>query len=95
MLTNLGGGVNRLSLVAFGTVTDGGVTKPWSGSFLANLTGTTAEAVQTAILGGGSISRAYTGTFVISAGAAVPEPGSVALVAMELGLMVAGRVRRR
>ncbi len=60
---------------------------------MADLAGTTAAAAQTAILGGGSVSGAYTGSFVV--GADVPEPGTVGLMVMGLGLLVAGRVRRR
>ena len=94
VLTNLGGGASRLSLIAFGTVTDGGVTNGWTGRFVADLAGTTA-AVPSVILGGGSVTGAYTGSFVVGGAAAVPEPGTVGLIAIGLGLLVAGRVRRR
>ena len=67
-----------VTLVAFGTVTDGTTpTSTWSGAFTTQINRATPASVQTTIEGGGSVSSTYSGEFDVTA---IPEPVSMALI---------------
>ena len=93
ILTTQAGGNTSVFLRAFGTVSDG--TTPnstWDGAFTVTLSGVTAAAVQTTILGGGSITSTDAGNFSITA---IPEPTTLALMGAGLfAFAVIGRRKR-
>ena len=90
ILTFISANVTAIGLGANGTVTDGGVTSNWFGSFTTqlNLSGT---AIQSTELAGGSIASAHSGQFSVSA---VPEPGTVSMFLLG-GLTLLGIGRKR
>ncbi len=91
LLTYISSGVTAVSLSAFGTITDNGITSNWFGSFTTQLN-MTAGAIQTTELDGGSISSTESGQFTVTA---VPEPASVSMFALG-GLALLGvRFRSR
>jgi len=90
ILTNVGNGNTAISLGAFGTIADGGVTSGWSGAFTTQLN-LSASAIQTTELGGGSIASTHSGQFSVSA---VPEPGTVSMFLLG-GLTLLGIGRKR
>jgi len=79
------------SLAVSGTDSDGS-SGTWSGLFTAQLAGETPAQIQAAILGGGSISSSFSGTFRAVA-APVPEPTTALLVGA--ALLGAGAFARR
>jgi hypothetical protein len=94
LLTNTATGVS-IVLDPVGTITDGGVTNPWSAIFTTQLSGTTDVAVQAIINGGGSISSSYSAALTIgSSTTAVPEPNTLSLC-LAGGLALFGIGRRR
>jgi hypothetical protein len=85
-----------VGLSAEGTITDGGVTNQWIATFQAELVGTTDAAVQTTLLGDGSISSTYLANLTINSQTATPEPGTVALfLAGGIAFFGIGRRRRK
>jgi hypothetical protein len=76
LLTNLGGGDTGVALTAFGTITDGGVTSTWSGSFTTQLT-VSPGSVESTIASGGSVTSTQSAQFTVSA---VPEPASFTMI---------------
>jgi hypothetical protein len=97
VLTDLPGGNTAIGLVAFGTITDGGVTTDWSGSFTAQLNMTPAQ-IQTAILApGGSISTTQSGQFSVGSGVPMPmpEPGTIALLLLGMASLFLFATRKR
>ncbi len=77
ILTDLPTGT-ALSLSAFGTITDGGVTGSWSGAFSTQLNLTPAQ-IQATILAGQVIESTYSGQFNVTS-PSVPEPGTLLLL---------------
>jgi len=92
ILTNEGGVSTTLSLAAFGTITDGGGTSNWEGAFTTQLT-SSAAAIQSAILGGGSIISTQSGVFVVQAGgsSSVPKPGAGGLLLLGMAFLLVVR----
>ena len=92
ILTNEGGGVTDVSLTAFGTILDGGVTDNWSVTFDSD-TNLTAEEIQSVIEGSGTISNSYLGMGSVSNSASTPEPSTVFMMMMisVAGLLLVGR----
>lgn len=87
------GGSTVVSLSVTGVARDG--TAPnstWLGTFSATFAGQLPDAIQTTILGGGTITSTYAGSFVLTVGD-VPEPSTMALLGF--GLAAAGLVRSR
>jgi hypothetical protein len=96
VLTSNGVGGSNVYLVAFGTVTDGtGTTSTWTGEFSQPLSTLTPAEIQTAILGGGSVSSPFSGDFDVTIGSAVPEPGTSSLLAIGLGLLGLALYKKR
>jgi len=93
VLKNLGGGDTEITLIAFGTVTDGGTTSPWSGLFSTEVS-VTPEAFQTTIEGGGTVTSSQSGQFDVNA-AATPEPGTGGLMLIGAGLVALTMVIRK
>jgi hypothetical protein len=74
-------------LSASGIVRDGsGVDSAWLGDYTMQFAGWTPSAIQTALLGGGSIVTTYSGGFDITI-SQVPEPSSVAMVCGLIGIV--------
>lgn len=93
--TNNATGV-AVQLAVEGTITDGGVTNQWLATFQTELVGTTNAAVQTTLLGGGSINSTYLANLTINSQTATPEPGTVALfLAGGIALIGIGLRRRK
>jgi hypothetical protein len=90
ILTYLTATTTGVSLGAFGTITDGGVTSSWIGSFTTQLNSYTG-AIQTTELGGGSIASTQSGNFTVSS---VPEPGTVSMFLLS-GIALIGFGRKR
>ncbi len=89
-LKNTSGGV-EVDLTTLGSITDGGVLSHWQGLFTTQVANTTAAAIQTAILGGGSISSTYSAALTVTP---VPEPGTVSMLLLAgVGLIGVGRKR--
>lgn len=97
ILTLLADGGTAVTLSARGTVKDGmgGPDSTWVGSFTTQLNKLTPAVIQTDFLTkpGFAITSSYSGSFVATAGSAVPEPSSMALAG--LGLLLLSRVRFR
>lgn len=92
ILTFISANVTEIGLGANGTVTDGGVTSTWFGSFTTqlNLSGT---SIQNTELNGGSISSTQSAQFTVST---VPEPGTVSMFLLgSLALLGFSRLRIR
>ena len=92
ILTSLGTST-VVSLSAFGTVEDGGVTGSWSGAFSTQLHLTPA-AIQTTILTGGSVKSTYSGQFDVTSPSSVPEPSTISMLAAGAGLFIALKRRK-
>jgi hypothetical protein len=92
VLTQDNGGT-AVSLTARGTTLDttDNITSFWNGAFTTQLNGVTPAQVQATILGGGSITNTYSGTFNI----VVPEPVSMVLIGGGLIALAAFKRRRR
>jgi len=90
ILTYLSSGTTGISLSAFGTIADGGVTSSWVGSFTTQLNLSVA-VIQATELGGGSIASAQSGNFAVSS---VPEPGTVSMFLLS-GAALIGIGRKR
>lgn len=90
-LFNQGGNaVASFSVVGFET--DGTNTTPFSGTFSATFANTTYQAVTATVLGGGTVSTTYTGSFFV---APTPEPAFL-LFPLAAGLIgIVGLSRRR
>jgi len=85
-----------LSLFEFGTVTDGvGNTDNWTGALTFQLSGHTPLDIQNEITGSSSLTTSWSESIAITPAdaTALPEPGSLALVA--LATFWLGWVRRR
>jgi hypothetical protein len=81
------------TFAAFGHITDGGVTEPWSAAFKSPIASMTDLAVQTTIVGGGTVTTTYSAN-PLALG--VPEPGTVATVLFGgLALLGIGRQLRK
>lgn len=90
LLTNTATGVS-VTLDALGTITDGGVTNNWISIFSTQIAGTTDSAIQTTILGGGSISSTYSAALTVA-----PEPSTVSMLLLGgVALLGIGRLRFR
>jgi hypothetical protein len=97
ILTLVGINSTTVTLQAFGTVGDGfGPDSTWAGGFSQNISNMTPAAIQTAILGGGSVSSTYAGDFSLTIGAVgTPEPGTSSLFALGIGLVALSFVKFR
>lgn len=86
------GTLTNITLLAFGTVVDGGVTSTWTGLF-ENSLNLTPGAIQSAITGApGSITSGYTAAIAITA---VPEPVSLGMIGAGLvAFAFAGKKRK-
>jgi hypothetical protein len=94
VVTSLAGGNTGLSLAAFGTVTDGGVTNTWSGSFVTQLNETPA-AFQTTMFEGGSVSGTQSAQFTVPVSPIpVSEPGAGSFVLTGILFLLVMRKRR-
>jgi len=89
VLTDLGAST-IIGFSAGGTVTDGGISN-WSGAFSTQVN-LTALQIQTAILGGGTVTSTQSGQFSVQ-DVSVPEPSSLLLLAF--GLCSAAGITRR
>jgi hypothetical protein len=91
LLENLGNGQTEVTLTAFGTIVDGGVTSNWSGGFGTTLNFTPAS-IQGTILTGGSENSTNNATFFVTA---TPEPATFTMIGMGLiGLAMAAKRRK-
>jgi hypothetical protein len=88
ILSNAGSGNTGISLKAFGTITDNGVTSNWNGSFTTQLT-QTAVSIQSTEVGGGSIGSAQSAQFTATV-AGVPEPSSIFLGSLGIVMLLVG-----
>jgi len=93
ILTNNGNGSTGISLPVVGTVTDGGVTTNWFGSFSTQVPETPGAIQATELTPGGSISSTYAGDFTVSA--ATPEPSTGAMLLVGVGALLGIGWRRR
>jgi len=92
ILTNTGGGTS-VTLSAFGNASDGfGSPVSWNGAFTKQIPNVTAASIQSTIAGGGSITNTYSGSFTATI---TPEPSSLTLMIIGLGLAGLGLVRSR
>jgi hypothetical protein len=84
------------TLSAFGIVTDASPgTSSWLGQYTTQFPGVTPAQIQTTILGGGSVTNSYSGSFNIAI-TSVPEPISMSLVGAGLiALGIKRKVARR
>jgi hypothetical protein len=98
VLTNLGGGKTLIGLGAAGTITDGGDTSDWFGSFSTQINLTPGQ-IQTDLLSpGGSISSTQSGQFTVGSGIPVtsmPEPGTTGLLLTGLASLLLFARRKR
>jgi len=83
MLTNAGAST-AISVSARGTIEDGS-TSVWAGVFTAQLSSITPDAIQSTILGDGSVSTTQSGSFTVTAESSVPEPRGSASKLMLFG----------
>lgn len=92
LLSDTTTGLTAVTLDAFGTITDGGHTGTWSGSFTTQLSLTPGQ-IQHTILTGGTVVSTYSASF--TAITAVPEPASLGLIGAGLiAFAFAGKKRR-
>jgi hypothetical protein len=87
-LTNTVTGVS-VNLDAFGHITDAGTTTLWTAIFSTQISNTTDSAIQSTILGHGSISSTYSAALTLS-----PEPGTVSMFLLG-GAALIGLGRKR
>ena len=73
-----------------------GTSGSWNGAFTTQLAGITPSTIQASLLGGGSLSSTYSGTFTITPGTqVVPEPTTMVLLGTGLAGVAANLRRRR
>jgi hypothetical protein len=94
ILTNNGNGSTGISLPVVGTVTDGGVTTSWFGSFSTQVPQTPGAIQNTELTPGGSISSTYAGDFTVSS-IDTPEPSTAAMFLVGALVLLGVGWRRR
>jgi hypothetical protein len=79
LLTSNGSGSTAIALDVFGTVTDGGVTSSWMGSFTTqlNITPTNIYNIESQ---GGSVGSTQSGSFITVAPTGTPEPVTLPMI---------------
>lgn len=93
ILTNLGGSNTTVSLSTMGLVTDSTGTSNFNGAFTTQLN-LSPDVIQSRELAGLSISSTQSAQFILAANA-VPEPGTLSMLAGGAGLLVVGLKRRK
>jgi hypothetical protein len=89
LVLTLEGTGTALTLSLEGTVTDGvGPADPWTGKFSATFPNETPAELQTAILGGATVSTSNSGVFSSAGVSSVPEPSSMILLVGALGFLI-------
>jgi len=92
------GSLTMIGFTASGTVVDDGVTSLWSGLFTAPVS-TSADAIQSILNDGGSVSSTYAGRFDVTFSQdvtpPVPEPSTISLLMAGGVLLGAGLMKRR